>query len=139
MTEYDVRATEFLAKTGTKMTISRTGECKGFPGESDVLWRYKYQVTLSRKGEQYRFTFYDSHENWRLSKRPSRYSVLASLEMYPVPDNVEDFAYEFGYNLEIEDGRKRAENIRQACEKQYERLLCLWGEDLLREARSIFW
>ena len=140
MSEYEVQANEFLKRAETKMSISRTGEVQGFPGDTGYgcrLWRYKYQVTMTRHKKQYRFTFYDSHENWRTNKRPSRYSVLACVEKYPAEETTEDFAREFGYALETAQEYRRVEKIRSACQQQYERLLDLFGEDLMKELREI--
>ena len=138
MTEYDMQAVEFLKKTGTKMTISRTGEVKGFPFDYDRLWHYRYQITMTRCRRQYRFTFYDSFHNWQENKRPSRYDVLACVQKYPVPDTVEDFAAEFGYHIDDPKERKRVKTIRQKCQEQYERLLDLFGEDLMKDLREIW-
>lgn len=83
MSEYEVKANEFLKKAGAKITISRIGEIKGFPfDQHDTMWHYKYQVALTRLKKQYRFTFYDSHNNWLHNKRPSRYDILACVEKY---------------------------------------------------------
>lgn len=134
MNEYEMNALEFLKKAETKMTISRIGEVRGFPGTDDVNWRYKYQVTMTRHGKQYRFTFYDSHNNWRENKRPSRYSVLACVEKYPIPESLEDFMSEYGYPV---CDAKRVGRIHQACKKQYGRLLDLFGEELMKDLREI--
>ena len=138
MNEYDIQAAEFLKKSDTKMTISRTGEVHGFPfDDHDTLWHYKYQITMTRNGKQYRFTFYDSHNNWLNNKRPSRYDVLACCEKYEVPYSVYDFANEFGYEIEGEGDYKRIKKIHDACTKQYQRLLDLFGESLMRELQEI--
>ena len=138
MTEYEVQANEFLKKSGTKMTISRIGEVEGFPFDyHDNMWHYKYQVTLTRNKKQYRFTFYDSFNNWLENKRPSRYNILACIEKYEVPYRVEDFASEFGYDIEEPKRYKRVKKIQQACQEQYERLLELFGEELMEELREI--
>lgn len=143
MSDYEVQANEFLSKAGAKMTISRTGEVQGFPGDvpgsySSKLWRYKYQVTITRNHIQYRFTFYDSHEHWRNNERPSRYSVLACCEKFPAPETTEDFAAEYGYKIDTRKEYKAVEKIRQACQKQYEQLLELFGEELMKDLREIW-
>ena len=98
MSEYEMQANAFLKKAETKMSISRTGEVKGFPFDAhDTLWHYRYQVTLTRHRKQYRFTFYDSFNNWQHNKRPSRYDVLASVEKYD-PGCFEWFIKEYGYD-----------------------------------------
>lgn len=143
MTDYDMQAAEFLKKAEAHMTISRTGKVQGFPGDepgspSAKMWRYKYQVTLTRHKMQYRFTFYDSHEHWKTGQRPSRYSVLACCEKYPAAETTEDFAHEFGYRLETEKDYKRVEKIRVACANQYERLQAMFGDELMAELREIW-
>ena len=138
MNEYEMQAREFLRKSGTKMTISRTGEVKGFPfDEHDDLWHYKYQVTLTRNRKQYRFTFYDSFNNWRNNKRPTGYDVLASVEKYEPPYGVETFAREFGYELETPADYKRVKKTYEACWNQYDRLFDLFGGELMAELQEI--
>lgn len=138
MTEYEVQANEFLKKAGAHMTISRVGEVEGFPfDEHDTLWHYKYQITLTRNKKQYRFTFYDSFYNWKENRRPTRYDVLACIEKYEVPSTTEDFADEMGMHIDDQHQYKRAEKIRAACQKQYEKLLWLFGEELMEDLREI--
>lgn len=138
MTEYDIQAADFLKKSGTKMTISRIGEVEGFPFDKhDMLWHDKYQVTLTRNKKQYRFTFYGSFHDWKNNKRPSRYDVLACLEKYQVPEYLDDFAAEYGYNIDDKQDFRRVSKIHQACKQQYEMLLDLFGEDLMRELQEI--
>ena len=138
MSEYEAQANEFLSKSGTKMTISRIGEVEGFPfDDKDSMWHDKYQVTLSRDGKQYRFQFYGSFYDWQHNKRPSRYDVLACVEKYEVPDKLEDFAAEFGYDLESSKDYKRVNRIWEACKKQYEKLLWLFGDEFMEQLQQI--
>ena len=139
MIEYNIQANEFLKKAGAKMTISRVGEIKGFPFDGhDTLWHYKYQITLTRNKKQYRFMFYDSHHNWQYNKRPTRYDVLACVEKYD-PGCIEQFISEYGYDYDMDNGSdyKRVKKIYEACKKQYERLLDLFGEELMDDLREI--
>ena len=133
MYDYEMQALEFLKKAETKMTISRIGEVRGFPGGHDDMWHYKYQVTFSRKGKQYRTVFYDSFENWRTNKRLSRYSVLACVEKYD-PGTLDDFISEFGYSR---DDMRQVKKTYEACKKQYDRLTDLFGEELMKDLREI--
>lgn len=132
MSEYEVQAMEFLKKAETRMHISRIGEA-----EECGMWHYKYLITLTRKGKQYRFTFYDSFHNWRNNKRPGRYDVLATVEKYEVADSVEEFAHEFGYLINDYQDEKRVNKIWEACRKQYQRLLDLFGDELMKELLEI--
>lgn len=63
--------------------------------------------------------------------------MLASVEKYEVADNLDDFAWEFGYKLDDPDEVKRVKKIWEACRKQYERLLDLFGDELMKELREI--
>ena len=137
MSEYEVQALDFLKKAEAQLHISRSGEVKGFPfDQHDTLWHYKYLITITRKGKQYRFTFYDSHNNWLNNKRPSKYDVLASVEKYE-PYDFKYFVSEFGYEIYDEADEKRVRKIYEACDKQYQRLLDLFGEDLMQELQEI--
>lgn len=136
MTEYEAQALNFLKKAETQCHISRMGEVEGFPfDDRDRLWHYKYLVTLTRHKKQYRFTFYDSFANWQENKRPTKYDVLACVEKYEVPENVEDFAAEYGYD--IVDDYKRVSKIHKKCKEQYERLMDLFGSELMQELQEI--
>lgn len=119
------------------MTITRIGEVEGFPFEpNDRMWHDKYQITLTRHHKQYRFFFYGSFYDWKNNKRPSRYDVLACIEKYD-PCDFEDFCSEYGYAYEDEKQYKRVRKIYNACKEQYERLLDLFGEELMEELREI--
>ena len=138
MTEYDLQVSEFIKKSGVKMTMSRVGEVKGFPFDKhDSMYHDKYQVTLTRDGKQYRFTFYGSFYDWEHNRRPSRYDVLSCIEKYETPDSLEEFANEFGYEIETKEDCVRVKKIKDACQKQYEKLLWLFGDDLMEDLRKI--
>ena len=138
MSEYEMQANAFLKKAETKMSISRTGEVKGFPFDAhDTLWHYRYQVTLTRHKKQYRFTFYDSFNNWQHNKRPSRYDVLASVEKYD-PVDFDWFCSEFGYECEEPEDEKLARKVYKACQEQYDRLLDLFGDELMKDLQEIW-
>ena len=137
MSEYEVQALNFLAKAEAHMTISRSGEVKGFPfDEHDRLWHYKYLICLTRNHKQYRFTFYDCHNNWKYNKRPTKYDVLSCVEKYD-PGDFDWFIREYGYEIESPQDEKRAMKIWKSCIKQYERLLDLFGEELMAELQEI--
>ena len=63
--------------------------------------------------------------------------MLACLEKYPIPDTLEEFAHEFGYDLLSEDGWKKAKKTWIACQKEYEKVLELFG-DVMPELREIW-
>ena len=92
MSEYEMQANAFLKKAETKMSISRTGEVKGFPFDAhDTLW----------------LDF-----DW--------------------------FCSEFGYECEEPEDEKLARKVYKACQEQYDRLLDLFGEDLMKDLQEIW-
>jgi len=67
----------------------------------DDLPRYAYHIRIERisTGAYISFTFYDSHYNWRLNKRPTRYDIRACCGFgYTIPDDYLEFCQEFGYD-----------------------------------------
>ena len=139
MTEFDIQAHEFLKKANAQVHISRVGEVKGFPFDNhDTFRHYKYNVMLIRGKDCYRYTFYDSANNYMTNKRPSRYDVLACLVKYEVPYDVKDFAAEYGYEIDDDyEEYKRVTKIHQACKTQYRKLLDLFGYELMAELQEI--
>ena len=63
--------------------------------------------------------------------------MLACVEKYEVPYYVEEFAREYGYDIDEPADYKRVKRIHEACLKQYERLLDLFGEELMRDLQEI--
>ena len=68
--------------------------------------------------------------------RAYKYDVLASVEKYE-PYDFEYFVSEFGYEIYDEADANRVRKIYEACDKQYQRLLDLFGEDLMQELQEI--
>jgi len=128
MSEYDEQAQTFLDISGTEMFIRKTGVVEGFPfDKNDKLLHDKYSVRLVRGDQSYKFTFYDSAYNHEKGKRPSKYDILASLQKYPVDDNMWTFTEESGYEIHCEEDYKRAKTVWQNCKKEYKSLLKMYG------------
>ena len=65
------------------------------------------------------------------------YDILASVEKYEPCGDAWDFADEYGYTIDSREAYNRVERIRRACEKQYKRLLDIFGEALMDDLREI--
>lgn len=138
LTEYDLKAQSFLAKAEAKMSIIFVCHVKGFPFDNnDKMMHSKYQVVITRNGKQYDFPFYGSHKDYLDGRKPSKYSILACLEKYEQPDNLWEFAREYGYEINSEETYNRVNRIWQDCRDQYNALLDLFGDELMEELEAI--
>ena len=136
MTEYDMQANNFLATTETTLEITRTEivyDWNAYRWQNRCRW--KYYCKLRRGHKTYSFPFYDSIANYEKGERPTKYDVLACLDVYDYIDGLEDFANEFGYDLC--DNRKETEKIYKACMKQSEKLHELFTDEELEMLSQI--
>lgn len=135
MSEYIQQAEEFLKRTGTVIKIRKKGVVEGFLFDNDKLPHIKYSVTLQRGLKRYSFPFYDSYYNYKENKEPSVYDILASLQCYPIEENIDDFVNEFGYKINNAADYNRVQRTWHNCRLQYNKLVNLFGLDIeqLRE------
>ena len=127
-TEYDMQANNFLAVTGTTLEITRDEVVKKWG-----FYRWKYSCKLRRGHKTYTFPFFDSATNYEEDKRPSKYDVLACLETYDCILGFEDFALEFGCDIEDKETKK----IYNACMRQSEKLHGLFTNEELEMLTGI--
>ena len=135
MGECNKQATDFLNKVRAKMSISLVAWEQNRLWNEDFL-RPKYRVTIHRKGyNSWAFTFWGNIRGDRVTE----YDVLACLVKDEVPEYVEDFAKEYGYDYNpYEDSKeaRRVERIHRATQREYEHVKRLFG-DTLDELREI--
>ena len=118
----DKLATDFLILTNTIIELQHLDVVDGFPfDEKDTLPHKHYKVHLIHNNKEYVYDFYDSYENFKNNKVPTRYDVLACLEKYDVGD-MADFVDEFGYHINDRKSFLRVEKIWHACKDQYKAL-----------------
>lgn len=130
ITEYDMKANNFLMATGTTLEITRVEIIDKWGG-----YRWKYYCKLRREHKTYSFPFYDSLANYKKCKRPTKYDILSCLDTYDYINNIEEFANEFGYDL-YED-YEATEKIYKACMKQSEKLHGLFTDEELEMLSEI--
>ena len=131
-TNYDKQATDFLEKTGCKMTITYKENRRYFLGDKET--RDVYEVKIKRGRRVWKFEFgnslYDSQFPNR--KAPSEYSILACLTKYD-PESFENFCNEFGYDKYS----RTAERTYNAVVKEWQNVCMIWTDDETEELREI--
>ena len=129
MTEYDIQANNFLELTNTTLEITRDDVV-----EKWGWYRWKYSCKLRRGHKTYTFPFFDSVKNFEEDERPLKYDVLACLDTYDYIQGIEDFAFEFGYNIEDRE-TKRTYNACMRQSKELHRLFTDEELEMLAEIR----
>lgn len=128
MTEYDVKAKEFLKKYGAKMTISHVFDEWGGYRKGKITDGWLYRVRIDRNGKTWSFDFSDSLHNRLRNKRPTPYDVLACIEKYEPYGDVWDFANEYGYKINDRKSYKETERIFKAVYKEYRNVIRMFGD-----------
>ncbi len=128
ITEYDMQADNFLALTEATLEITRDEVV-----EKWSQYRWKYSCKLRRGHKTYTFPFFDSVANYEKDERPSKYDVLACLDIYDYIQGLEDFASEFGYDIEDEETKK----TYNACMRQSKNLHGLFTDEELEMLAEI--
>ena len=128
ITEYDMKANNLLALTETTLEITRDEVVKKWG-----LYRWKYSCKLRRGHKTYTFPFFDSAANYGEDKRPSKYDILACLDTYDYISDIEDFALEFGYDIED----RETKGIYNACMRQSKELHGLFTDEELEMLAEI--
>ena len=91
----------------------------------------KYRVTVKNNNEKFTTTFTDSLYNTCKGIKSSNISILYCIIMdaqcYEQNDSLESFCSAFGYDLYEE--RSKAEKCYYGCEKQYNNIIKLFGNE----------
>lgn len=129
MQDYQKQATDFLAKTGVKLTAKFIEDDFYFPGDKET--RDIYRITLKRDKIRRSFTInHSSHSS--VKTPPTAYDVLTCLQKYDV-GTFENFCGEFGYD---EDSRT-AERTYKAVLKEYQMVCDIWTSDEIEQLAEI--
>ena len=134
--DYDSRANDFLAKTGTTVKIKFYEYEKHFADDKEN--RNRYRVTVTRNGKRWSYMFGDSILNTIKGIRPTAYDVLACVEKYDV-GTFHDFCNEFVYDEYDDYGREnaKAKRIYKAVCRETEKVNELFG-DVFEEFCEVF-
>lgn len=134
-TDYEKKADEFMTETGTTMQAHYTGRRKYFAGDTQA--RDVWSITLSNARGAYAFLYGDSlfnteqAENRGRRTKPSAYSVLACLTK-DAPENVDDFAADYGYTKPSE-----AIRVHKAIMREWEGVCELFNDAQIEKLREI--
>lgn len=90
--------------------------------KSDMCSGNAYKITLSYKGHWCSFIFHDNYKN-ESKKSDFLYCLVLDAQAYENSRDAYEFMSEFGYKS-FDEARK----VRNACEKQYERLHRLFNQ-----------
>ena len=124
MNEYIKQAKDFLASCNATMEIIYLGT------EVNETWnetreRDTYMVNIHTPRGNMQVKFWDSRNNTiknrtnMLRIKPTAYDILACLQKYDVGD-IEDFMWEYGYEIKKRGDLKRIQNIYNAVVKEYQ-------------------
>jgi len=135
--DYEKQARDFLEKTGVTMHKTYLGCMKHF--DDDKEKRDVYSISLTRGDKAYTFRYGDSINNTdenrnRATRRgPTAYDVLSCLTKYPVEEDIDEFAANYGY-----EKPSIALRMFKAVNEEWEGVSSIWSsEEELEELREI--
>lgn len=147
MSDYVNQAKNFLKDCNATMEFMYLGT------EINKNWnktreRDTYMVNIRTPLGNMQVKFYDSINNTLKNKERhlsglkkkiqiTEYSVLSCLEKYDVGD-IEDFMYEFGYEIKERGDFKRIQNIYNAVVKEYEDVCRCFTPKQIEKMREIW-
>ena len=120
MNEYEAQAKEFLKNCNATMKITYL-DCEQNEDWNDKGWHNTYRVTIKTPLGKMQIKFWDSIYNTQNGGKPNEYDILACLEKCDVGD-IEDFIFDFGYEIKKRGDLKRIQNIYNAVKRQYKSL-----------------
>ena len=80
--------------------------------------------------------FWDSIYNTQNGGKPNEYDILACLEKYDVGD-IEDFIFDFGYEINKRGDLKRIQNIYNAVVKEYQDICRCFTKEQIEAMQEI--
>lgn len=124
MSEYTIKAEEFLKKNNIRFLVSYIGE--NLP-DWDNNCHSEYLVKFYNRNTRKSMTvhFFQSLRN--AGSEPSAYDVLSCLQKYEVGNNA-DFVSEFGYSVNSWEDVKKIEKTYKAVCREYKNVLRVFGD-----------
>ena len=128
------QAREFLTNCNATMKIEYLFEDKNKLW-NDNVYRNVYRASIKTPLGIMSVKFWDSAYNTKNNIEPTEYDILACLQKYEL-GSLEDFASEFGYDLDDAENRWTTKPIYKAVCREYEKVCrCFTSEqiELLQE------
>ena len=135
MNEYVKQAKDFLESCNAKMKIEYICEDKNKLW-NDNVYRNIYRARIKTPLGVMAVTFWDSVYNTENNIKPTEYDILACLQKYEL-GSFEDFASEFGYDIEDPDRRWSAKEIYKAACREYQKVYSCFTLEQIEAMREI--
>lgn len=124
MSEYTIKADEFLRKNNIKFSVSYIGEnLPDWDNECHSEWLVRFYNRNTRKSMTVHF--FQSLRN--AGSEPSAYDVLSCLQDYEV-GTIDDFVSEFGYSVNSWEDVKKIEKTYKGVKREYKNVLRVFGD-----------
>ena len=134
MNEYVKQANDFLESCNATMKIEYLFEDKNKLW-NDNVYRNVYRASIKTPLGIMSVKFCDSAYNTENNIEPTEYDILACLQKYEI-GSLEDFASEFGYDLDAEN-RWNTKQIYKAVCREYEKVKRCFTEEQIEALREI--
>ena len=129
MDKYTKQAIDFLNASNCSMAMTFKETVDGFPfDENDTMRHDKYIVTIRRKSPQpwqkktYSFPFYNCYKAFLEGERPTKYDILACLQVDYFVEDIHDFCSVYGYSLYNHNDDKPTKKIYKNWRKEQDKL-----------------
>ncbi len=131
------QALDFLEKVGATIEFHHVKDKDGKWKKSDMTNGWLYNVRIKRNGKLWSFKFSDSVHNMVVGEQPTVYDILACITKDEPEDNISDFAYAFGYDIENPDAYRKTKKIYKAVCNEYQNVIRMFG-DVMDELCEIY-
>lgn len=124
MSEYTIKANEFLKKNNIRFSVSYIGE--NLP-DWDNNYHSEYLVRFYNRNTRKSMTVHFFQSLRDAGSEPSAYDVLSCLQDYDV-GTIDDFVSEFGYEVNSWEDAKKIERTYKAVKREYKNVLRVFGD-----------
>ena len=135
MNEYVKQAKDFLESCNATMKITKIG-CEQNNDWNDKGWHNTYRVTIKTPLGSMWVKFWDSVYNTRFGNEPNEYDILACLQKYDV-GSMDDFMYEFGYEIKCTKDMTNFINTYNAVVKEYQDICRCFTDEQIEAMQEI--
>ena len=132
MSEYEVKANEFLKANNIRFSVFYVGET--IPNWDDN-YRSEYKCRFYNRNTKKSMTVHFFQSLHDSGIEPTSYDVLACLQKYEV-GTIDDFVFEFGYEVKSWEDVKKIEKTYKAVKREYKNVLRVFG-DCMDELQEI--
>ena len=129
------QAMEFLGNCGATMKITYLFEDKNKLW-NDNVYRNVYRASIKTPLGIMSVKFWDSAYNTKNNIEPTEYDILACLQKYEV-GSLEDFASDFGYDLDDAENRWNTKQIYKAVCREYDKVCRCFTPEQIEQLQEI--